>query len=278
MTGVSIVTGAASGIGLALVRRLARRGERVVLCDVDEEGLGAAVEEVSRLGVGEATGQVLDVADADAVLDVVRRTHRDHGLDRLFNNAGIGPTGEPHEFGLEHWNRTIDVNLRGVVHGCHAAYPIMVEQGHGTIVNTGSLAGLLGGLSMAAPYAMTKHGVVGLSLALHAAGAKHGVLVSVVCPGGVDTPMIDRDEFEGLETVPSGRGLTARRMATQSGVPVRFLPPDRLAADVLRGVDRGKPMIVSPASARVAWRMFRLAPGLMLRASIAGDRRASRRS
>jgi NAD(P)-dependent dehydrogenase (short-subunit alcohol dehydrogenase family) len=269
----SIVTGAASGIGHALAAALVERGHHVVLADVDD-GVHAVADTLAATGPGSARSVVVDVADADAVDDLVRGSHRDHGrLDQLFNNAGIGPFGEPEELTLAHWNRTIDVNLRGVIHGCHAAYPLMKDQGFGHIINTASLAGLVGGLATAAPYAATKYGVVGLSLALHVAGADHGVGVHVVCPGGIDTPILDRDEVPGLPTPPGMRGVTMRTMNRDVGVPVRNYPPERLAQDILRGVARDRPLIVAPFSAGAVWRMFRLAPGPMLKGSVVGARR-----
>jgi len=104
----------------------------------------------------------------------------------MVNNAGIGVGGEASELTLAHWERVIDVNLRGVIHGVHAAYPVMIAQRSGHIVNTASLAGLMPSPWLT-PYAMTKHAVVGLTLSLRAKAAAHGVRVTAVCPGVVDT-------------------------------------------------------------------------------------------
>ena len=236
MTGSAIVTGGASGIGLALARLLLKRGLHVVIADIDGD---AAAEAADRLGPL-AEGAQLDVAEAEAVADLVTSTHGRHGqrLDYLFNNAGIGASMPVDSIDLAHWRRTIDVNLAGAVHGCHAAYPLMVRQGFGHIVNTASLAGVLGGLGAAVPYAASKHGVVGLSLAWRVAAAAHGVGVHVVCPGGVDTPLLDKVTFPGL-AVPEGAARSMRSLSAEMGVK-RFYPAERLAADVLRGVDRNR--------------------------------------
>jgi NAD(P)-dependent dehydrogenase (short-subunit alcohol dehydrogenase family) len=172
------------------------RGLHVVIADIDGE---AAVEAAGQLGrAAEATQ--LDVADAQAVVDVVDSTYQRHGrLDFLFNNAGIGASVPVEQIDLDHWQRTLEVNLGGVIHGCRAAYPHMVHQGFGHIVNTASLAGIFGGLGTAVPYATSKHAVVGLSLAWRVAAAPHGVGIHVVCPGGIDTPMLDKVAFPGLE-------------------------------------------------------------------------------
>ncbi|HLU70492.1 MAG TPA: SDR family NAD(P)-dependent oxidoreductase, partial [Fibrobacteria bacterium] len=134
----ALVTGAASGIGLALSRALVRKGAIVHMADVDAAGLGRAAAEFS----DRVRTAVVDVRDAVAVRDLVDGVVREAGrLDYLFNNAGIGIAGEAHEIAVEHYDRIIDVNIRGVVNGVAAAYPVMVKQGSGHIVNTASLAG-----------------------------------------------------------------------------------------------------------------------------------------
>ena len=124
MSRVAIVTGGASGIGRALGAALARRGDRVVLADVDGEAAAAVAEQLTAAGPGVPTAAAVDVREADAVASLVSGTAERHGrLDLLFNNAGLGIGGAAEELDLAHWDRAIDVNLRGVVHGVHAAYP-----------------------------------------------------------------------------------------------------------------------------------------------------------
>jgi NAD(P)-dependent dehydrogenase (short-subunit alcohol dehydrogenase family) len=265
---VAIVTGGGSGIGAALVRALAERGAAVVIADVDKAGAEAVAGSVVA-GAGQVSTTVLDVRDADAVSALVQEVAAQYGkLDLIFNNAGIAVGGQVDELTLEHWNRVIDVNLRGVVHGVHAAYPLMLRQGHGHIVNTASLAGLVPGPGLA-PYASAKHAVVGLSLSLRAEGASRGVKVSAVCPGFVDTPLLGRVN-DGLPQTETGANAAA--LARQLG---KLYQADPLARDVLRGVERNKALIVAPRSARVAWRMARYAPGLTMRTIISGVRRTS---
>jgi NAD(P)-dependent dehydrogenase (short-subunit alcohol dehydrogenase family) len=258
----AIVTGGASGIGRALVNELVNRGATVLVADVDGEGARtvAASAPAPPDGQGAARAVALDVTDAGAVEAVVADfADRQDGLDFIFNNAGVGVGGEVADLSLAHWRRTIDVNLYGVVHGVAAAYPPMVRRGRGHIVNTASLAGLIPGALMV-PYSATKHAVVGLSLGLRSEAASHGVRVSVVCPGVIDTPLLDRGNPADLPPVPSEPD--ARSLLTQ--LLGRAYPAARLAADVLDAVALDRALIVAPGHARAAWALYRAWPGLLL--------------
>jgi NAD(P)-dependent dehydrogenase (short-subunit alcohol dehydrogenase family) len=270
---VAIVTGAASGIGRAIASALAARGASVVFADVDEVGAQRASEQLHAGPPGRASSAALDVRDADAVTELVQRTAKEHGhLDLMFNNAGIGIGGEVSEMTLAHFERAIDVNLRGVVHGVLAAYPVMAHQGRGHIVNTASLAGLVPAPGIA-PYAMTKHAVVGLSMSLRAEAQKRGVRVSVVCPGVIDTPILDRPNPPDLPPVGD---FTGGREALERLIGKAY-PPELLARDVLAGIVRNKPIIVAPHHARRTWMAYRLAPELLNRIMPAAFTRASAR-
>ncbi|MFC6074725.1 SDR family oxidoreductase [Microbispora bryophytorum] len=263
MRKTAVVTGGASGIGRAVAAELARRGAHVTIADV--RGAEDAAKDLGCAGV------TCDVSDAQAVRELITGVAAEHGrLDFLFNNAGIAVGGRAEEFTLDHWNRAIDVNLRGVVHGVHAAYPLMIEQGYGHIVNTASLAGLTPA-PMMLPYTATKHAVVGLSLALRAEAAAHGVRVSVVCPGFIDTPLLDNAN-PGLPQTEIG--LHARTTAVRA--QGRLYPVESLARDVLRGVAGNQALIVAPASARATWRAVRLSPALAVRAAGSALRRITR--
>ena len=262
MSQVTVVTGGASGIGRALSEAYVRRGDHVVVADVNGEGADEVASVLSSLGPGTAEGVTLDVRDAAAFAGTVQRARRDRGrLDRLFNNAGIGIGGDAQEFTIAHWDRVIDVNLKGVVYGVAAAYPLMIEQGFGHIVNTASLAGLIPAPLLSA-YSMTKHGVVGLSLSLRAEAREYGVHVSAVCPGFIDTPMLDARGPEDL--APTTLSQRAQEMQDQRNRQLgRPYAVDKLARDVVRGVDRNRALIVAPFSARALWRLHRLAPTMM---------------
>ncbi|MGI5170352.1 SDR family NAD(P)-dependent oxidoreductase [Spirillospora sp. CA-253888] len=248
------MTGGASGIGQAIAAALRQRGCTVVIADTD----GPAAERTAgRLG---ATAALADVTDATAVRTLVHRTRDHHGrLDYMVNNAGIGVAGRCQDLTLDHWNRLLQTNLHGVVHGVHAAYPVMLDQGHGHIVNIASLAGLTPAPFML-PYTTAKHALVGLSLALRAEAAPHGVKVTAVCPGFVDTPLLDNAN-PGLP--PTAIGRDWRRIATRAQIGLH--PADRLARTVLSGLERDKALIVTPALARLAWYGTRLAPATAVR-------------
>ncbi len=256
----AIVTGGASGIGKALAHELVDRGATVLVADIDEIGARSVAEAATRRRPGAATAIALDVTDPDAVAEAVGR-FADHrgGLDFLFNNAGIGIGGEVGDLVLAHWQRVIDVNLMSVVHGVNAAYPRMIDQGRGHIVNTASLSGLVPS-PLLVPYSTTKHAVVGLSVGLRVEAAGHGVRVSVVCPGVIETPLLDRanpDDLPAAPSMPDVRDLLTRLV----GKPY---PAAALAADVLDGVAANRPVIVSPRHARLVWAAYRISPRLLL--------------
>lgn len=248
----AIVTGGGSGIGAALTRALVAAGAHVVCADVDLAGAEAVASGVS--GPGTATARRVDVTSATDVQQVVDEVVAEHGrLDLMFNNAGITFLGNTEDLTLDQWNAIIDVNVRGVVHGVHAAYPVMISQGSGHIVNTASMGGLMAAGLMTS-YVATKHAVVGLSLALRTEAAAHGVGVTVVCPAAVDTPLLDKGEigrFRGRDFYLEGQGIRH---------PV---DPDLLAHRILEAVAADRALVVEPRQARVAWRIGRLAPTLV---------------
>ena len=253
----AIVTGAGSGIGAALSRALVASGAEVVCADLD---LAAAERTAaSATGPGSARAVELDVTSATDVAGLVAAVAQEHGtLDLMFNNAGISIGGETQELTLDHWDSIIDVNIRGVVHGVHAAYPLMVRQRGGHIVNTASMGGLMAA-GLLTSYVMTKHAVVGLSLALRSEAAAFGVGVTAVCPSAVDTPILDKGavgRFHGRDYFLKGQGVR------------RPLDPDVLAAQVLAAVAADRPLLVTPRTARIAWRIGRLSPSFVAASSI----------
>lgn len=265
---IAIVTGGASGIGRAIATALVRRGHTVSVADRNAEGAVAVAERLNTMGPGKAFAATLDVTEAAAVAEHYLSVKEDYGsLDLVFNNAGVAIGGLAEELTLDHWNRAIDINLKGVVHGVHAAYPIMLEQGSGHIVNTASMAGLVP-MPMGIPYTATKHAVVGLSTGLRAEAAARGVKVSVVCPSFVDTPLLSNIN-PGLPPTPmSGDGREDIKRAQP-----RLYTAEKLARDIMRGIDRNQAIIVAPASARILWRGQRLNPSAAVRvAQFAADR------
>ena len=265
---VAIVTGGASGIGRALCEELGRRGAAVVVADVRGDEAGAVAAGITAKG-GRAHAVQVDVSKEGEVRALVEETVRQHGrLDYVFNNAGIAVVGEVRDMGLEHWRRILDVNLWGVIHGTMAAYPAMVRQGFGHIVNTASAAGLVP-VPMLTAYAATKHAVVGLSLSLRGEAAALGVKVSVVCPGQIRTDIPRTTEYVGVRREDIMARIRSEKM----------MDPAKCAQVILRGVARNKAIITVTGLARVLWWLYRLhpsLPGLLLRRGVR-DFRAMRR-
>ena len=166
--------------------------------------------------------------------------------------------GEAYEIDHSHWDRILDINVKGVINGVLAAYPVMVRQGFGHIVNTASLAGL-GPAPLLAPYAMTKHAVVGLSTSLRIEAKRYGVNVSVLCPAAIETPLLDSMNPADLKEIPWTPNI--RRFLTNlAGAPITA---DAFAKEALDAIDRNKAVIVIPGRARLSWRIGRLFPALV---------------
>jgi NAD(P)-dependent dehydrogenase (short-subunit alcohol dehydrogenase family) len=250
---VAIVTGGGSGIGEAVSLELALRGARVVVADINGDGAERVATAIAHSG-GRATASLVDVSQEQDVRRLVEETAATYGrLDYQFNNAGIAIGGDARDLTLDQWRRVLDVDLYGVLRGTLAAYPIMVRQGFGHIVNTSSGAGLLP-LPLSAPYCTAKHAVVGLSLSLRFEGADLGVKVSAVCPGYVRTPI-----FENAVVVNMSRDLM------DPPKRVKVIEPAQAAQAILSGVARNQALIVFPGYVRLAWRAYRLFPRVIER-------------
>ena len=252
---VSVVTGGARGIGLALGRALAGRGGHVVIADIDAPAAGAAAGDLRAAGL-RASAYTVDVTDRAAVRRLVDDTVAEYGrLDLFVNNAGVATIGRTDDFSDEQWDAALDVNLHGVLHGVRAAYPVLLEQGDGVILNVASLLGFLPS-PFAAPYATSKSAVIGLSLALRAEARARGVTVAVLCPGFIRT-----------DITPEAQAQWWRVRAT----------PGRLAEATLRGLDADRAIIVWPPSARLIWWLSRASPALTNAIAATVARRVSAR-
>jgi NAD(P)-dependent dehydrogenase (short-subunit alcohol dehydrogenase family) len=221
---VGLVTGAGSGIGRATSLEMARNGARLFVADVDEGGGRATVDLIEKAG-GEATFVRADVSVEADVANLVRATVAAHGrLDCAVNNAGIGGTSRDgrryatHECPEEVWARILAVNLTGVFLCLKHEIAQMLQQGGGAIVNLASIAGLVGGFGT--PYGASKHGVMGMTRNAALEYAKQGIRVNAVCPGVVQTPMVEAafNAVPGLEeryrqTEPIGRFAAPREIA-----------------------------------------------------------------
>jgi len=183
---VVLITGAASGIGRAAARRFACEGAKLMLGDIDAEGLATLARELAPTEVGSERIDVADRAQVEALVQAA--VDRFGRLDVLFNNAGTGAYARTPDLDPEVWHRIIAVDLHSVFYGCRAAIPHLKRAGGGAIVNTASISGLRGDYGLGA-YNAAKGGVVNYTRTLAIDHARDGIRVNAVCPGPVDTAL-----------------------------------------------------------------------------------------
>jgi NAD(P)-dependent dehydrogenase (short-subunit alcohol dehydrogenase family) len=243
----ALVTGAGSGIGRATALALARRGARLALCDVNEAGL-AETEAQARASGCEVLAQRVDVSKREEVRAFSDAVHRSvDAVDLLMNNAGVGLGAKFLDSTLEDWDWIVGVNLMGVVYGCHFFLPPMVKRGSGGhVVNVSSAAGFFATPQLAA-YSTTKFGVLGLTEALREELAPHGIGVTAVCPGLINTPITRSSVLRGAEATPEARERIIKIYER------RNYGPERVAENILRAVQRNR--TVAPITPE-AWAMY----------------------
>jgi NAD(P)-dependent dehydrogenase (short-subunit alcohol dehydrogenase family) len=190
---VAVITGAASGIGRSTALALAKLGADIVVADIDDIRMGEVRHKIENLG-RHVLGVHCDVSQDASVKNLATQTISTFGrVDILMNNAGVAVEGNVEKVSMADWEWVLNINLLGVIRGVHAFLPLMLKSGSGYIINTSSIAGLIPGwvsLSFAAkniPYIISKFGVVGFSESLYAYLRPKGIMVSVLCPGGVST-------------------------------------------------------------------------------------------
>jgi NAD(P)-dependent dehydrogenase (short-subunit alcohol dehydrogenase family) len=251
---VAVVTGAASGIGLALAERFAAEGMKVVMADIEASTLATASEGLRRQGAAVLAARI-DVSRPEEVERLAEETYHEFGAAHVVcNNAGVAVIGAVHEHTLADWQWVINVNLWGVIHGVRAFLPRMLAGGdEGHFVNTASMAGLTTSAFMSV-YDVTKHGVVALSESMYkeltTTGAPIGV--SVVCPGLIDTNIMrsSRNRPESLrEEGKAGPMAQAFGQALSDRLAGGY-PPSEVANQVVAGIQQGRFYIV-PAQPEV---------------------------
>ncbi|MEM8903788.1 MAG: SDR family NAD(P)-dependent oxidoreductase [Actinomycetota bacterium] len=239
---VAVITGGASGIGLATAHRLAGEGMRVMLADIEDSRLRVAVDELAAAGA-DVDGTTCDVADLASVEALAAATwDRFGGCDLLFNNAGVAVFGEMAAMTHADWRWVIDVDLWGPIHGVEVFVPRMIEQGRGGhVINTASFAGLVPNRGLGA-YTVAKYGVVALSECLRTELREHEIGVSVVCPMRVSTDIDD-----------SHRNRTGDYGGTEAGRgPAEPPPEEQFAGDVI-GPDEVAELIVTAVREQILY-------------------------
>jgi len=248
-----MITGAASGIGRALARRLSGQGSPVAVADVDEEGLKQTAESLS----GPVLSRVLDVRDA---ADQQRFADEVRGwltapLAAVFNNAGVAVTSSVAEADPEDDDWLIEINFRGVVHGTRAFLPILLEQNSGAVVNTSSVFGLAG-MPYQSAYCASKFAVRGFTDSLRQELRGTGVRAVAVHPGGITTNIARNAR---IRRDPEGLGRTKEQMAAQFEA-MTMTSPQKAAAVIQAGVERGKARILVGPDAYMFDALTRITP------------------
>jgi NAD(P)-dependent dehydrogenase (short-subunit alcohol dehydrogenase family) len=263
-----LITGAASGIGRATALAAAARGAELFLTDIDEEGLASAAEEIRRTSATVSLAEVADVSDHAAIAALAERVHDTHdSMDVVMNIAGISVWGSIDRLEHRHWQSAIDVNLVGPINVLESFVPAMIEAGRGGhIVNVSSAAGLFG-LPWHAAYSASKFGLRGVSEVLRFDLRRHGIGVSLVCPGGVRTPLVQTVEIVGVDrSSPRIRRLVRR-------FEKRAVSPERAAERIIEGVEKDRYMVYTSADIRVGhWFQRKLEPLYVLAMRRLNDR------
>jgi NAD(P)-dependent dehydrogenase (short-subunit alcohol dehydrogenase family) len=226
-----LVTGANSGIGYAVSEELLNRGAIVYMAGRNPEKIAEASGQLSAYK-DQVHTLIVDVTRQEQVQKAIENTAAQAGgLDILFNNAGVGGTLQFEKATLEDWETIIDTNVWSVIYGVHAAVPIMLRQGFGHIVNTGSISGLVP-VPFQALYSLTKFGVTGLTECLRYEYAEKGLHFSVICPANIATPIFNK----GIDGKPRG----------ELRIPDDAYPADKAASLILDRVAEHKGIIVVP--------------------------------
>lgn len=254
-----LVTGAGSGIGRSLALLCAQRGAALVIAELDAERLARTEQSIAALG-REVLARQVDVADREAMRAFAADVHESVGaVDLLVNNAGVGLMAGFLDTTLDDWDWIVQINLMGVVHGCHFFLPAMIERRSGHVVNLASMAGYNASPLMPA-YTATKYAVLGLSESLSEELRPAEIGVTAVCPGIIDTSIISSARMRGVPDVEAARskidGFYRRRA----------YGPDRVAQNILKAVGHGRTIAPVSPEAWFGYALKRLSPWLTARA------------
>lgn len=255
---IAIVTGGGSGIGKTICEFLVKYNAKVIIADINYENAKDVEHQIIQSG-GFAKATKVDVSNELEIKQLIEDTFNEFGkIDLLFNNAGISVNGEFQDTSLEYWQKIINVNLWGVVFGCHYAYPIMMKQGFGQIINTSSLSGLISG-GLTSSYSTSKYAVVGFSMTLRAEAKQYGIKINTLCPGVMNTSI--------LETTPivSDYLKVSEEKENKKETRLKWAKPEKNINQIMRGVRRNKGIIVAPRIQKIFWNMNRMFPGFSVK-------------
>ncbi|HEX7280339.1 MAG TPA: SDR family oxidoreductase [Solirubrobacterales bacterium] len=249
------VTGAASGIGRATAIAAARRGADLYLTDISADGLQGTVEEIQAAGGRVTYWCPADISDHDAVASLAAEIHRDHdSMDVVMNVAGISIWGSIDRLTHDHWQRVIDIDLIGPISVLESFVPPMIEAGRGGhIVNVSSAAGLLG-LPWHAAYSAAKFGLRGVSEVLRFDLERHGIGVSLVCPGGVKTPLVGTVEIVGVDS----QGPRIQKLKHR--FEKRAVTPEHVAEKIIHGIEKNRYLVFTSRDIQLAFLLQRWFP------------------
>jgi NAD(P)-dependent dehydrogenase (short-subunit alcohol dehydrogenase family) len=247
-----LVTGAASGIGRATAVEAAKRGARVVITDINADQLD---ETASKVGSSLAAKRAFDISDIDAVRSFADAVHAELGsVDVVVNVAGIATWGAVERLTHEQWRRTIDIDLMGPIHVIECFVPAMIRAGRGgQLANVSSAAGLVG-LPWHAPYSAAKFGLRGVSEVLRFDLRRHNIGVTLICPGGVDTPITESVDIAGL---PAGAVHSSRY---GERFKKRAKTPEQAAGSILDGIVRNRYLVYTSNDIRALYLAQRITP------------------
>jgi len=240
------ITGAASGIGRALAEAAAADGAELFLTDIDAARLAQAVAAIRGRGGTVVWSDAFDIADFARVQQAAAEIHATEGsMDLLMNVAGISIWGTVENLTHEDWRRCVEINLMGPIHVIEAFLPAMIKAGRGgNLVNVSSAAGLFG-LPWHAAYSAAKFGLRGVSEVLRFDLRRHGIAVSLVCPGGVDTGLVETIGIRGVDPAdPRMAGLKAQFKR-------HAISPAKAAQRIMKGVKARRYMIYTSADIRI---------------------------
>lgn len=255
---VAVVTGASSGIGEAIAVRLAQAGAIVVLTGRDQDRLDAAKKKCPG---GKVWSFKADVTDELQVMDLAQAVHQRHGvIDILVNNAGVVMSGLLVDVEPLDWRRLININVMGVVLGCRAFLPRMIERGQGGhVVNMASAAGIVG-VSGMSTYSATKFAVAGLTESLRAEVRRYNIGVSLICPSYVDTPIAGKVKIVGSLDNERTRKAVEREFKRNS------VKPELVAQRTLEAILKNRALTTVGRDAAMARWMKRISPALLEKA------------